>query len=137
MLRAICAAALSPTKLMQPFSPIAGRRAVISACEDPEELWDEELEAMEHLRVLGARASQIAEVKKILRPEVQRLRDNPATEEATFWDEEVEASEHLRELQLWNSQVEHIDRLLRDGSLPQTGNRTVLRASPSDPAATE
>ena len=84
MLRAICAAALSPTKLMQPFSPIAGRRAVISACEDPEELWDEELEAMEHLRVLGARASQIAEVKKILRPEVQRLRDNPATEEATF-----------------------------------------------------
>ena len=100
---------------------------------EEDELWDEELEAMEHLQYLVRRKEQIEALRSVHEQVEARLdaqaalgslggapraaasSDPPPADDhsSALWAEEVESQEHLRELAYWDASICKVKELLR------------------------
>jgi len=114
---------------------------------DPIDLWEEEIEQLQHLEFMAAQARRLDELKEIARPSGQRTlpQSKDAGDEAEFltpeeaeaaegrlWDEDVESMELLQEAAAWDRQVGELRAMAKkDAELRASAQKgTTLRGMP-------
>ena len=128
------------------------RLQVRCALGDADELWEEELEQLDHLQYMATQAKQIDALKEIVRPDQRALGSTWSTEEICIteestaahacedanilWNEDMESMELLREAAALNKQVGELRSIASKDLTSQAPLRKLRSATPPTMSAT-